>query len=144
MRNKLKPAVTLTTVEVGANFVSNPRQLANTDSSLSYANLLLPGAAVARSTMETTPPSTGRSMSPTSVCSGHSAGAVLHCAKGQFQADDTRLNTQTVAVESGPVFQLTPDVWLHVAGGGEMVWLDEKKLQDDVTVSATVGGLFRG
>ena len=143
VRNKLKPAVTLTTVEVGANFVSNPRQLANTNSTLSYANILLPGEAYSvhhgdDATFD------GKIYVADERLLGPFRWRSLAFAKGQFQGHDTALNTQTISVESGSVFQLTPDVWLHVAGGGDMVWLNEKKLQDDVMVSATIGGLYKG
>jgi hypothetical protein len=143
VRNKLKPAVTLTTVEVGANFVSNPRQLANTGTFLDEYNPLNHGA----------PFSLGHGEDATFdakiyIADERLLGPIrwrsLALAKGQFQADDTRLNTQTISVESGPVFQLTPDVWLHVAAGGSMVWLNEEKLYDDASAGATIGGLYRG
>ena len=143
VRNKLKPAVTLTTVEAGANFVSNPRQLANTGTFLDEYNPLNHGA----------PFSLGHGEDATFDAKIYVADErllgpfrwrSLALAKGQFQADDTGLNTQTISVESGPVFQLTPDVWLHVAAGGSMVWLDAEKLYDDASAGATIGGLYRG
>jgi hypothetical protein len=143
VRNKLKPAVTLTTVEVGANYASNPRQLANTGSVLDQYNVF---AAGERFSVQR--PDDATYDAKLYVADERMLGPFrwrsLAYAKGQFQGNDTGLNTQTISIESGPVFQLTPDVWLHVAGGGSMVWLDERKLYDDASVGATIGGLYRG
>jgi hypothetical protein len=143
LRNKLMPAVTKVTVQVGASYTSNPTQLANAGSTLDEDNVLLPGSGFSLHHQQD-----ATFDAKVTVADERTVGSLrwrsLALASGQFQGDVTPLNTQTLAVESGPVFQLTPDVWLHVAGGGAVVWLDEQKLYDDASASATIGGLYKG
>lgn len=143
LRNKLMPSVTKVTVTVGANYASNPRQLANSASTLDESNVLLPGSPFSlRHQQDAT------FDAKVAITDERTLGSLrwrsLALASGQFQGDVTSLNTQTLAVESGPVFQLTPDIWLHVAGGGAVVWLDQQKLYDDASASLTLGGLYKG
>ena len=143
VRNKLKPAVTLTTVEVGANFVSNPRHLPETGNFLDEYNPLQHGSPFSLGHGEDATFDAKLYVADERLIGGFRWRS-LGVAKGQFQANDTGLNTQTISVESGPVFQLDPDIWLHVAAGGSMVWLNEEKLYNDVTAAATIGGLYGG
>ncbi len=143
LRNKMMPAVTRVTVEVGANYASNPRQIASSGALLDFNNILAPGAPFSfRHEDDAT--FDGKISIVDERTIGNLRWRSFGLALGQLQSGISELNTQTLSVESGPVFQLTPDVWLYTAGGGAMVWLDEKKLYDDASVSATIGGLYRG
>ncbi len=143
IRHKLMPAVTRVTVEAGANYASNPRQFAHSGSSLDFFDVTAPGLPISlRHQDDATFDGKVEIVDERSFGSQRWRSYVL--AQGQIQADISALNSQTLAVESGPVFQVLPDVWLHVAGGAAIVWLDEKKLYDEASVSATVGGLYKG
>ncbi len=143
IRNMLRPAVTRVTVEVGANYASNPRQLSNTTAHSYFPEGLDPYAT---SSVRHQDDATfdAKLVVADERALGQLRWRSLGVAQGQWQAAITRLNWQTISLESGPVFQLNPDIWLHVAGGTAFAWLDEKKLYDDVSISATVGGLYRG
>lgn len=143
VRNKLKPSVTLVTVEGGASYVSNPRQLASSGSVLDEYNVLASGNPFSLDHRDDATFDAKLYVADERML-GPFRWRSFVAAKAQFQAVDTGLNTQTIAVDSGPVFQLDPNIWLHVAGGGEMAWLNESKLYDDARVSATIGGLYRG
>lgn len=126
LKKKILPAVTKVTVELGASYASNPGHLpphsARRDDATFDARIAL---ADERTIF-------GQRWRTRAV------------AGGQFQAEISELNTGVVAAETGPVFQLTPKLWMHVAAGGGVTWLDQHKLYDDVTASVTVGGLYKG
>lgn len=126
LRNKVMPAVTNVTVQAGANYASNPSYGANFQRRPDDATF---DASIAIADERTIAGVRWRS---------HMVGY------GQLQDDLNDLNFGIVAAESGPVFWLTPELWLHVAAGSAMAWQSGQKLFDDVSVSATVGGLYRG
>ncbi len=126
LRKKVLPAVTNVTVQAGANYASNPSYAPGFQRRPDDATF---DASIAIADERTVAGMRWRS---------HMVGY------GQFQADLTDLNFGIVAAESGPVFWLTPELWLHVAAGSALAWQDGEKLFDDLSVSATVGGLYRG
>jgi len=162
VRNKMRPDVTSVTVVAGASYSSNPLQLANS-------------ARVIDQNTGDDPPEFGPPFAfrrPDSfsfdfyiaVVDDRTIGSLrwrsFARAQGQFfqpdnifggevnlsRADPATLNSPTLAVESGPVLQLTPDVWTHIAGGAAIVWLDNETdhVYDDASVSVTLGGLYKG
>lgn len=126
LRKKILPAVTNVTVQVGASYTSNP--------------LLQPGFE-ARPDDATFDATVGIADERTVAGLRWRTRAVAH---GQFQADLDQINFGIVGSESGPVFQLTPELWMHIASGAAYAWLDGRKLFDDVSASVTFGGLYRG
>jgi len=144
LRNKLMPAVTKVTVEVGANYASNPRQLPHRARVVAQ----LPDNLVDPFSVSVPRPDDATFDAGIAVADERTIAGLrwrtLALAQGQFQADIATLDSPALAVESGPVFQITPDLWMHVAGGAAIAWLDDEKLYDDALVSVTLGGLYRG
>ena len=126
LRKKILPAVTRVTVEVGASYASNPAQL--------------PGSA-SRSADATF--DAGVSIADERTIAGI-RWRTKASAYGQVQADLGDLNYGIAAAESGPVFFLTPEFWMHISSGGAYAWLDDQRLFTDTTVAVTFGGLYKG
>jgi hypothetical protein len=126
IKKKILPAVTKVTVEIGASYASNPRHMP------SSAQRPSDGTYDARVAVADERTLLGQRWRTRAF-----AGA-------QLQGQITELDTAVIAAETGPVFQLTPKLWMHLAGGGGVTWLDQRKLYDDITASVTVGGLYLG
>ena len=143
LRNKMMPAVTLVTVDVGATYASNPRQLPETEFLVNPTGPLSRGAPFSVHRPDDT-----TFNARVTVADERTLGGVrwrsLALAQGQFQADVSLLDNPTLAVASGPVFYLNPNLWMYVAGAGDVAWLDGDWLYDDLSVAVTFGGLFRG
>ena len=126
VRNKIRPAVTNVTVQVGASYTSNPLHAPR------FANR--PGDATFDASIGVADERTIAGIRWRSRVVGY----------GQLQADLHDLNFGIIAAESGPVFDLTPNLWVHLAAGTAVAWEAGEKLFDDLSVSATFGGLYRG
>ena len=162
VRNKLRPDVTTVTVVAGGSYSSNPLQLANSAQVIDQNTVPAP--------TNFGPPFAVRRPDAFSydfkiaVADDRTIGSLrwrtLARAQGQFfqpdditggevnlsRADPATLNSPILSVESGPVLPLTPDLWMHIAGGAAIVWLDNERhhVYDDASVSVTLGGLYKG
>ena len=126
IRNKVLPAVTNVTVQAGASYASNPSYAPGYQRRPDDATF---DASIAIADERTIAGIRWRSRA---------------VGYGQFQADLHDLNFGIIASESGPVFYLTPELWLHLAAGSAYAWQDGQTLFNDWSASATFGGLYRG
>lgn len=125
VRLKMLPAATAITVQTGVNYSSNPRQ---TNGRLKRDDAVL-DAAVAVEDERTVAGVRLRS---------------LAYAAGQWNSEADEISAGRAAVETGPVFTLTQDMWLHLAPGASVAWLDDDDLYSEASAAATVGGVFGG
>lgn len=162
VRNKMRPDVTSVTVVTGASYSSNPLQLASSARLINQKTGFNPPEFGPPFTVPR-PDSFSYDFS-IALLDDRTIGSLrwrtVARAQGQFfqaksvfgqdvtlsRADPESLNSPSIAVESGPVLQLTPDVWAHIAGGGAIVWLGNQPdyLYDDTSVSAALGTLYKG
>lgn len=144
VRNLLMPATTGVTVVVGANYGSNPTtqprdffRTAFTDMGVinqGFFRLPRPEEATYDANITVTDERTILGLRWRSVA----------LALGQLQNDLNQLDSYTLISESGPVFQLTPDVWMQATGGSAIVWIDDRKYYDDASAGITFGALLGG
>ncbi len=127
VRNKLLPTVTVVVAQVGMSVASNGRQLPST-SGRRHMDGILDGAVVVEDERTT---SDMRLRSRIAV-------------QGQQHWENTELTSGRIAVESGPVFHVNRDLWMHVAPGTAMAWLHEHRLFNDVSVAVSLGGVLGG
>jgi hypothetical protein len=143
IKSKLTPSVTRVTLEGGANYASNPRHEATSGSEHDPSFYFDPPFPYSTDPKDDATFDGKAIVVDERTISGQRWRS-LGVAQGQWQSNITELNWQRVSIETGPVFQLNPKVWLYLAGGGAMVWLNESKLYNDISASVTVGGLYKG
>jgi hypothetical protein len=143
LRNKMMPAVTLVTVTAGASYVSNPLQLPSKEYLIDNNSPLERGTPFSPHRPDDA--SFNASVAVADERSfGHLRWRTLALAQGQVQADVSELDSPMLAIATGPVFWLNPNLWMHVAGGADIVWLDGDRLYNGVSAGVTFGGLYRG
>ncbi len=127
VKRRLQPRITAWTVDTGITWASNPRQLPSSDirrkedTTFDINLLLFDERTIARHRWR----SLGR-------------------ASTQMQGDIDDLSDAVVSFVTGPVFELGKQSRLHVAPGGEIAWLDQDWLYQDLKLKLTFETLFKG
>lgn len=127
LRRKMLPTVTVATVQAGLSFASNPREVGSASPRRRSDGIA--DAGVALEDERTLGDMRWRSRAVASV---------------QLDRSTSDLNTGRLTVETGPVFSLSKEVWLHIAPGATGVWLDGRRLYDEVSSAATFGTVLNG
>lgn len=127
LRRKMLPAVTRVVVQAGASYASNPREVRGS-SPRKKSDGILDGSVA--------------------VEDERTVGGIrlrsFASLEGQWEPETSELNTGRVGAESGPVWLLSQDTWLHIAPGVSVVWLDGQQLYTEASAAATLGGLLGG
>lgn len=127
LRNRILPSMTSVTMQVGGSYGSNPRQVHGSSSRKTDDRIL--DAAVAVEDERTFGGMRIRS---------------LAIATGQWEPEASELSSGQLIIQSGPVFLLSPETWLHVAPGVSVAWLDRQQVYSEASGAATIGTVFRG
>lgn len=127
IRARMLPSITSVTVQVGASYSSNPRQVRGSSERHTSDGIL--DAAIAIEDERTLADMRIRSIA---------------IAAGQWEPNADELSFSQISLQSGPVFLLSPDTWLHVAPGVAVAWLDKSELYSEVSAAATVGTVIGG
>lgn len=126
LRNKMLPSITSVTVQIGGNYSSNPRQV-NGSSPRKTDDPIL-DVALAVEDERTV---------------GNMRLRSLAIAAGQWEPEASELSSGQLSFQTGPVFLLTPDTWVHMAPGVSVAWLDGHELYSEASAAATIGTVFR-
>jgi hypothetical protein len=127
IRRRMLPAATAVTVQAGASYASNPREAPG--GSPRRRDDAVFDAAITVEDERTV---------------GNMRLRSLAIAAGQWNREASELNSGRVSFESGPVFMLSRETWLHVAPGVAVTWLDNDHLYTEGYGAATLGTVFRG
>lgn len=127
VRRKLLPTTTAVTVQIGSSYASNPRQVSDGDASKEGDEIV--DAAI-------------------SIEDERTIGGVrlrsLAYAAGQVNVETSELSTGIVSVQSGPVFTISDNMWVHIAPGVASAWLDDSLLYTETSAAVTFGTVFEG
>ena len=126
VRAELLPAATAVTWQLGAAYASNARQ-ANSGA-LKRGDDVVDGALLIQDERTIL----GKRW------------RTFALAAGQLHREFKEIDAARVFVESGPLFPLTEKLWLQVAPGTNIVWIDDQPLFSDFSASATLGASFWG
>jgi hypothetical protein len=127
VRRKLLPAATPVTVQIGSTYASNPRQLEN-GSPGKEDDAVFDGAV---------------SVEDERTLGGMRIRSLAY-ATGQWNVETSEISTGAVFAQSGPVFMLSQESWVHIAPGVGTEWLDDSLLYTEGTAAVTLGTVFAG
>jgi hypothetical protein len=127
VRRKLLPTTTAVTVQVGATYASNPRQLPS-GSPNEEDDAVFDGAISIEDE---------RTLAGLRIRS-------LAFAAGQWNVDTRDLSTGVLFAQSGPVFTVANDTWVHIAPGVGTEWLDDAIIYTEASATLTLGTVFDG
>jgi len=127
VRRKLIPTTTAVTVQVGTSYASNPRQLSD-GSPNKEDDAIIDGAI---------------SVEDERTLLGMRIRSLAYAA-GQWNLDTRDISTGALFAQSGPVFTLSDDTWVHLAPGVGTTWLDDSIIYSEASATATLGTVFRG
>lgn len=110
------PAVTVISVQAGASYATDRREVGNSSPRQRKDGIL--DAAVSIKDERTIGGTRWRSQI---------------VAAEQLDRYTSELTRGRIAASTGPVIMLSRDVWLHLAPGGAAVWLDGHRLYDEAS-----------
>lgn len=125
VRQKMLPAVTAFTAQVGASYSTNPRQTSGPNK----RDDAIVDAAI--------------SVEDERTVAGLRLRSLAYAA-GQWNNNTSEISAGRANIESGPVFTLPHDTWLHLAPGTSIAWLDDEMLYSEASATATFGGVVGG
>ena len=126
VKNLLQPAVTQVTVDLGANYQTNPRQLPDIPQRQDDFGF-----------------DAGFSLFDERTWAGH-RWRTIGFAHTDLQVDLTDLDDAQLAAWTGPVFNLGENTRLHLAPGAGIAFLDNEHLYTDATARATFERIMGG
>lgn len=130
-RARLSPRVTSVTVDIGTSYSNNPRQLPTSQRGAAYG-LIQDGILDAQVSVVDERTIQDRRWRTTAV------------ALTQLEPRASELNLGYVEAYTGPIHYFTPDLWLHIAPGASMAWIDNKHLFTEAAIKATLNTMHDG
>lgn len=127
VRRQLLPTATAMTLQSGLSYASNPNQ-APSSSPEERSDVVVDAAGT---------------LEDERTIAGVRLRSFAYAA-GQWNFELHELSTGRVSALSGPVMQLSDEVWLHVGPGMAMAWLDGQQMYTEATANVTLGGVYRG
>ncbi len=127
VRRKLLPTTTAVTIQAGATYASNPRQLS--DGSPGKEDDAVFDSAI--------------SIEDERTLGGMRIRSLAYAA-GQWNVETSDISTGVLFAQAGPVFALTDDAWVHVAPGVGTEWLDDTVIYTEASATITLGTVFEG
>ena len=127
VRRKLLPTTTAVTVQAGATYASNPRQLSD-GSPGKEDDAVFDGAI---------------SIEDERTLAGMRIRSLAYAA-GQWNVETSDISTGVLFAQAGPVFTLSDDTWVHVAPGVGTEWLDDAVIYTEASATITLGTVFQG
>ena len=127
VRRKLLPTTTAVTVQAGATYASNPRQLSDGNTG-KEDDAVFDGAV---------------SIEDERTLAGMRIRSLAFAA-GQWNVETSDISTGVLFAQAGPVFTLADDTWVHVAPGVGTEWLDDAVIYTEASATVTIGTVFEG
>ena len=127
VRRKLLPTTTAVTAQFGSTYASNPRQLSN-GSPNEEDDAVFDGAI---------------SVGDERTLNGMRIRSLAYAA-GQWNVETSELSTGVLFAQSGPVYTLSDETWVHIAPGIGTEWLDDSLLYTEASAEITFGTVFEG
>ena len=127
VRRKLLPTTTAVTVQAGATYASNPRQLSDGSPNIDD-DAVFDGSI---------------SIEDERTLGGMRIRSLAYAA-GQWNVETSDISTGVLFAQAGPVFTVSDDTWVHIAPGVGTEWLDDSMLYTEATATITLGTVFEG